>query len=204
MNERDIVVIAASRGGFEVLKNLAGQLPADLPAAVFVVLHIGRHGSVLPDLMTGWGPLTARYAAHGEAIRRGAILVAPPDRHLVLSDGCVWLNDGAKENYARPAADPLFRSAAEQFGRRVVGVVLSGDLDDGAAGLAAIRARGGFGIVQSPDDCESAAMPCAALGAAGADAVCTEAQLAQCIQRALRGGPDDTAYARTPGVISVG
>ncbi|WP_277183015.1 chemotaxis protein CheB [Caballeronia sp. BR00000012568055] len=198
MGQRDIVVIAASRGGFQVLKNLVGELPGDLPAAVFVVLHIGTHGSALPDLMAGWGPLKARYAKHGDEVRRGTILVAPPDRHLVLSHGCAWLNTGPKEHFARPAADPLFRSAAEHYGRRVVGVVLSGDLDDGAAGLAAIRARGGFGIVQHPDDCESSAMPCNALDLAGADAVCPSAELARCIRNALQSASDDTAGAGSP------
>lgn len=173
MSERDIVVIGASRGGFQGLKVLVSQLPGDLQAAVFIVLHIGRHASVLPDLLTAWGPLTARYATHGEAVERGTIRVAPPDRHLVLSEGRVWLNDGAKENFARPAADPLFRSAAMEYGARVVGVVMSGDLDDGAAGLANIRASHGFAIVQNPDDCEAPSMPRAALDSCGTDLLCT-------------------------------
>lgn len=173
MSERDIVVIGASRGGFQVLKVLVGQLPPDLRAAVFIVLHIGRHASVLPDLLTAWGPLTARYATHGETVERGTIRVAPPDRHLVLSEGRIWLNDGAKENFARPAADPLFRSAAMEYGARVVGVVMSGDLDDGAAGLANIRASHGFAIVQNPDDCEAPSMPRAALDSCGTDLLCT-------------------------------
>jgi two-component system, chemotaxis family, protein-glutamate methylesterase/glutaminase len=187
MNDRDIVVIAASRGGFQVLKTLVSQLPADLPAAVFIVLHIGRHASVLPDLMTTWGALPARYAEHGERVTPGAIRVAPPDRHLVLDGERVWLNEGAKENFARPAADPLFRSAALEYGPRVVGVVLSGDLDDGAAGLANIRAQRGFAIVQDPADCESPGMPRAALESCGADILCTTHELANCIVQALSG-----------------
>lgn len=187
MAERDIVVIGASRGGFQGLKMLVSQLPADLPAAVFIVLHIGRHASVLPDLLSAWGPLTARYATHGETVQRGTIRVAPPDRHLVLSKGRVWLNDGAKENFARPAADPLFRSAALEYGPRVIGVVMSGDLDDGAAGLANIRAQQGFAIVQDPADCESPGMPRAALESCGADALCPEHDLSRCILDAVKG-----------------
>ena len=197
MSERDIVVIGASRGGFQVLKVLVSQLPADLRAAVFIVLHIGRHASVLPDLLTAWGPLTARYAINGEAVRRGTISVAPPDRHLVLSKGRVWLNDGAKENFARPAADPLFRSAAMEYGDRVVGVVLSGDLDDGAAGLANIRSQHGFAIVQDPHDCEASSMPRAALDSCGTDLLCVEHELSRCIQAAVSGMSSEAASGGT-------
>ncbi|MDR5815123.1 chemotaxis protein CheB [Caballeronia sp. LZ033] len=195
MAERDIVVIGASRGGFQGLKVLISQLPADLPAALFVVLHIGRHASVLPELMTSWGRLPARYAGHGEPIERGTVCIAPPDRHLVLSQGRMWLNDGAKENFARPAVDPLFRSAAMEYGARVIGVVMSGDLDDGAVGLANIRAQSGFAIVQDPDDCEATGMPRAALESCGADRLCTEEELAECIRQAVKGGPSGEAPA---------
>ena len=191
MAERDIVVIGASRGGFQGLKVLVSQLPADLPAAVFIVLHIGRHASVLPELLASWGSLPASYATHGEPVERGTIRVAPPDRHLVLSKGRVWLNDGAKENFARPAADPLFRTAAMEYGPRVVGVVMSGDLDDGAAGLANIRAQHGFAIVQDPDDCESPGMPRAALDSCGADLLCSEQALSRCILAAVKGTSTD-------------
>ncbi|WP_250507841.1 chemotaxis protein CheB [Caballeronia sp. GAFFF3] len=187
MAERDIVVIGASRGGFQGLRALVSALPADLPAAVFVVLHIGRHASMLPDLLTSWGRLIARYATHGEKVEHGTIRVAPPDRHLVLSKGRVWLSEGAKENFSRPAADPLFRSAAMEYGARVVGVVMSGDLDDGAAGLANIRAQRGFAIVQNPDDCEAPSMPRAALESCGADMLCVERELSRCIQAAVHG-----------------
>jgi two-component system, chemotaxis family, protein-glutamate methylesterase/glutaminase len=189
MGARDIVVIGASRGGFQVLRALVERLPADLPAAVLVVLHIGRHASVLPELLSSWGKLPARYAEHGERLPRGEIRVAPPDRHLMLADGCMWLSDGAKENFARPAADPLFRSAALEYGPRVVGVVLSGDLDDGAAGIANIRARGGYAIVQDPADCEASAMPRAVLDSCGADVLCIEREIAACIEAALKAAP---------------
>lgn len=149
MNRRDILVIGGSRGAFNVLRLLAMTLPVELPAAVCIVLHVGRHDSVLPTLMSRWGRLPASHPANGEMFAKGRIYIAPPDRHLLLSPQCrLLLDDGAAENFTRPAVDPLFRSAAHHYGARVVGVVLSGDLDDGAAGLAAIRAHGGYGIVQ--------------------------------------------------------
>ncbi|MFX1767394.1 chemotaxis protein CheB [Paraburkholderia sp. A1RI-2L] len=190
MHRRDIVVVGGSRGAFSVLKQLAATLPADLPATLCIVLHVGRHDSILPNLMSRWGPLPASHPASGENLASGRIYVAPPDRHLLLSSqGRLQLDDGAAENFSRPAADPLFRSAAVNFGARVVGVVLSGDLDDGAAGLATIRAHGGYGIVQEPDDCEAASMPRAALAAAGADAVVSAAQIARQIVAAIGGAP---------------
>lgn len=187
MNQRDIVVIGGSRGAFAVLRTLVARLPKDLPAAVCIVLHIGRHESVLPELLSKWGPLPARHPVEGEPVRNGTIYVAPPGRHMVLSHGSVRLNEGAAENFARPAADPLFRSAAVHYGSRVVGVVLSGDLDDGAAGLATVRAHNGFCIVQEPADCEAPSMPRAAMNSAGADSVTTAENLAHNIVAAVTG-----------------
>lgn len=138
---RDIVVVAASRGALPVLRRLVEDLAPDLEVTILIVLHVGRHPSILPELLTRWSRLRASHAVQGEKLQRGRIYVAPPDRHMVVRDGTVRLLDTAPENFARPAADPLFRSAAAEYQERVVGVVLSGDLDDGAAGLAAIRAR---------------------------------------------------------------
>jgi PAS domain S-box-containing protein len=187
MHHRDIVVVAASRGGLPVLRTLVATLAADLPAIVCIVLHIGRHRSILPELLSRWGPLEATHAAHGEVLQTGRIYIAPPDRHMVLRDGGLCLLDTAAENFARPAADPLFRSAARGYQQRVVGVVLSGDLDDGAAGLAAIRARGGYGVVQDPADAEAPSMPNSALAAAGADAVVKVDDLSRIIHAAVHG-----------------
>jgi len=187
MDHRDIVVIAASRGGISVLKALVAQLDPGLPVALCIVLHIGRHRSVLPELLSRWSPLKASHAVHGEVLQTGRIYVAPPDRHMVLREGVLCLLDTATENFARPAADPLFRSAAREYRARVVGVVLSGDLDDGSAGLAAIRARGGYGVVQDPDDCEAPSMPRSALAAAGADAVARVEDLPQVLHAAVLG-----------------
>src|SRR5947209_7184995 len=118
---------------------MVAGLPADLPAAVFVVLHLARSGfSALPHILQRSGPLPAMSAVHGAPLRRGQIYVAPADHHLLLGPAGIELSRGPAENGLRPAVDPLFRSAARVFGSRVVGVVLSGTRDDGAAGLAAI------------------------------------------------------------------
>jgi two-component system chemotaxis response regulator CheB len=187
MDHRDIVVVAASRGALPVLRTLVAALAPDLPAIVCIVLHIGRHRSILPELLSRWGPLEATHAVHGQVLETGRIYIAPPDRHMVLRDGSVYLLDTAAENFSRPAADPLFRSAAREYQKRAVGVVLSGDLDDGAAGLAAVRARGGYGVVQDPRDCEAPSMPSSALAAAGADAVAKVNDLSRIIHAAVRG-----------------
>ncbi|WP_368623154.1 chemotaxis protein CheB [Paraburkholderia sp. BR13444] len=129
MDERDIVVIAGSRGAFSVLKTLADGLPPELPAAVCVVLHIGLHETRLPALLSAWGALPASHPADGEPLARGRIYVAPPGRHMLVSDGKLCVNNGAAENFARPAADPLFRSAARDHGRGVVGALRAAGAD---------------------------------------------------------------------------
>ncbi|MBV8232685.1 MAG: chemotaxis protein CheB [Planctomycetaceae bacterium] len=164
MANHEIIVIGASAGGVEALAALVQGLPADLPASLFVVLHLGPHSaSVLPQILSQKGTLPARHARDGEAIEPGRIYVASPDRHLLVRHGRVRVSLGPKENSLRPAADPLFRSAAQAYGRRVVGVVLSGTLDDGTAGLQAIKSRGGVTIVQDPRDALFAGMPRSAL-----------------------------------------
>lgn len=184
---RDIVVIAASRGSVPVLRKLAAGLPQALDIAVMVVLHIGRLPSILPELLSGWGPFPASHVQGGEEIRPGRIYVAPPDRHMVVQGETLCLLDTAPENFARPAADPLFRSAAAHYKERVVGIVLSGELDDGAAGLAAVGARGGYRIVQNPEDCEAPSMPRSAIAAAGADVVVTQDEIPTALRAAVEG-----------------
>ncbi|MGF6545249.1 chemotaxis protein CheB [Paraburkholderia youngii] len=159
MTHRDFIVIGTSSGGVDALRALASQLPVDMPASIAVVLHIGAHGSMLPTLLNQAGPLPAKHAQDGEHYAPGRIYVAPPDRHLVVDDGQLRLLHGAKENFARPAIDPLFRSAAAQMGPRAIGVILTGLLDDGAAGLEAIQACGGTTVVQDPDDAFASEMP---------------------------------------------
>jgi two-component system chemotaxis response regulator CheB len=157
---RDIIVVGASAGGVEPLRSLAAGLPADLRAAVFVVLHLSPdQPSALAQILERSGPLPASEAQDGEPIEPGRIYTAPPDRHLMLEPGRVCLTRGAKENRHRPSVDVLFRSAAKTYGARVTGVVLSGSLDDGTAGLIAVKLRGGVAVVQDPAEAFSDGMP---------------------------------------------
>ena len=167
---RDIFVLGGSAGAVEALRQIVAELPADLPATLFVVTHISAQArSLLPEILSHRGKLPAQHARDGERVQRGRIYIAPPDHHLSLHDGMVRLLRGPKENLHRPAVDPLFRSAARWFGPRVVGVVLSGSLDDGTAGLMLIKKRGGVAVVQQPDDAVYRGMPCSALAAVEVD-----------------------------------
>lgn len=155
---RDIVVIGASAGGVEALQRLVHALPENYPGTIFVVLHVGPV-SILPELLTRAGKVKAIAAENGVAYQPNHIYVAPPNRHLLIEDGVMKLDAGPRENSARPAIDPLFRSAARTFRSRLAGVILSGTLDDGAAGLFAVKARGGVAIVQDPLEAASPEMP---------------------------------------------
>lgn len=160
MAARDIIVIGASAGGFEAIQTLAAQFPADLAAAVFVTLHVyERSDGILPQLLSRLSPLPAAYAQDGEPIRAGRIYVAPPDYHLRLASGHVHLSHGPKENMQRPCIDVMFRSAARSYGDRVTGVLLTGLLDDGAAGLWEIQQYHGATIVQDPEEATFRSMP---------------------------------------------
>ena len=164
MAKKDIVVIGASAGGMQALQALAGGLPADLPAAVFVVWHLAPGvRSVLPMVLNRASRIPALYPNDGDPIEPGRIYVAPNDHHLLLERGYVRVAKGPKENRFRPAVDPLFRSAAYLYSTRVIGVVLSGALDDGTAGLWAIKMRGGTALVQDPADAVHRSMPLSAL-----------------------------------------
>ena len=169
MKPSTIIVIGASAGGVDALANLAAELPADLPAAIFIVLHIGAHKSQLPWLLNQRGPVPAGHPADGDAIEAGRIYIAPPDHHMILEAGRVRLTKGPRENLARPAIDPLFRSAAEDYGRDVIGVILTGGLNDGTAGLYEVKERGGLAIVQDPAGAENPSMPQSALAHVAVD-----------------------------------
>jgi two-component system chemotaxis response regulator CheB len=157
---RDTIVVGSSAGGIRALRGLMSALPEDLPASVLVVNHIpGGSQSVLPSILDAAGPLPAKPAEDGEPMRHGTIYVAPPDRHLLVEKGKLRLTRGPRENRVRPCVDTLFRAAAVDLGPRVIGVVLSGTLDDGTAGLWAIKDRGGLAIVQRPAEAEYSDMP---------------------------------------------
>ncbi|HET6859770.1 MAG TPA: chemotaxis protein CheB [Streptomyces sp.] len=163
---RGIVVVAASAGGLEPLRKLLAALPPDLPASVLVVLHIPANGGgALPGILDRSGPLRAAAATDGERLTDGRVYVAPPDRHLLVVDDHIRLSGGPRQNGLRPSADALFRSAALAAGPRVVAVVLSGMLDDGAAASEAVERRGGSVLVQTPEECGYDSMPRAALAA---------------------------------------
>jgi two-component system chemotaxis response regulator CheB len=172
MNNKNIIVIGASAGGFDALKELAAALPTDLDASIFIVWHMAPDvRGMLPRVLNRNGNLFAAHAVDGEPIRRGRIYVAPPDHHLVLEENRMRLTRGPRENRFRPAIDPLFRSAAYIFRSRVIGVVLSGALDDGSAGLWTIKKYGGTTVVQDPEDAQVPSMPLNAIRAADPDHV---------------------------------
>jgi two-component system chemotaxis response regulator CheB len=159
-----IVVIGASAGGIRALRTVLGQLPAGFPAPIAVVVHTSPHSpGVLNEILDRAGELPAAHARDGEPLRDGHVYVAPPDYHMLVEPGLVRLTRGPRENRFRPAVDPLFRSAAQVYGPGAIGVVLTGNLDDGTAGLTAIKQLGGTAIVQDPADAAYPSMPRSAL-----------------------------------------
>lgn len=164
MPNRNIVVIGASAGGIEALQELLRGLPSDLEAAVLIVLHTSRHaGSLLPHILQRASGMPASHPIDRTPIQNGHIYIAPPDFHMILEDGLIRVLQGPRENLHRPAIDPLFRSAAASHGSRVIGVVLTGLLDDGTSGLMVIHARGGEAIIQDPATALFSSMPKCAL-----------------------------------------
>ena len=179
----DAMVIGASAGGVAALRAVPGSLPADLPVPVLIVLHLPRdRPSGLAELLDGVCALPVREARDKAALRAGEVMVAPPDYHLLVEDRqSVALSLDEPVLFSRPAVDPLFESASETFGPRLLAILLTGASSDGGAGIAAVRARGGTAWVQLPADASSSLMPASALSLAGADAVLTLEQICLCL-----------------------
>lgn len=190
MAGRDLIVIGASTGGVEALSAIVRSFPSAFPASIFIVCHIPPTvRSRLPEILSRVGPLLATHPADGDPFYPGHIYIAPPDHHLLLGDdGRMRLSHAARENLHRPAIDPLFRTAARHYGRRVVGVILTGGLNDGTAGLLAIRAGGGLAVIQEPADAAIGAMPRNAAQVAGADHIVPLADVSPLLVDLIREG----------------
>jgi two-component system chemotaxis response regulator CheB len=202
MSLPNIVVIGGSAGALEPLAAVVAGLPEELALSVFVVVHAWPDLPALAAaLLARAGPLRVRCAQDGEPITRGTLLVAPPDRHLIVKEGFVRLARSPCENFWRPAVDVLFRSAAVAYGARVIGVILSGALDDGSAGGRAIKRCGGTVIVQSPTDARFPEMPRSAVEAAPADYVVPHRAIPGAIQEALARIPSHSP--RVPADLAV-
>ena len=202
-DNRDVIVIGGSAGGVEAVTRLVRELPADLPAAVLVAIHRGLDGAgLLARILDGAGPLPTAMAEEGQPLERGRIYVAPPDRHLLAGRDHVHVRRGPRENRARPAIDPLFRSAAVSCSTRVIGVVLSGMLNDGSSGLHAIKRCGGLAVVQDPRDAAYPDMPRNALIYADGDHVLPLAGIAPLLAR-LAASPRPSPPAEAPEEICI-
>lgn len=188
-----LILIGASAGGVDALSTIFAALPVNLPAAILVVTHVGARKSVLPEILAKTSALPVRFAEDREPVRPGRILLAPPDRHMLVANAAgqatIELTRGPKENHTRPAIDPLFRSAAAAFGPKVVGVILSGYLDDGTVGLQAIKACGGKVLVQDPQEAVASSMPQSALENVDVDWCLPLAQIAPALLALASGKP---------------
>jgi two-component system chemotaxis response regulator CheB len=184
MEKRNIIVIGASAGGLEAIKKIVADLPPDLDASIFIVWHMAASvRGVMPQVLGRITPIPVAHAYNGEPIVTNRIYVAPPDHHMLLEKGYIRVTRGPKENRFRPAVDPLFRSAAYVYGNRVIGVILSGALDDGTAGLWAVKNRGGISLVQDPNDAEVPSMPENAIREADPDYILPLAAIASLLVR---------------------
>ena len=188
MKAENIIVVGASAGGFEAIKTLAAGLPAGLPAAVCVVWHMSPDvRGVLPQVLNRLDTMPAAHGFDGEQITAGRIYVAPPDRHMIIEGDRVRVTRGPKENRFRPAVDPLFRSAALHYGRKAIGVILSGALDDGTSGLWTVKRKGGIAVVQDPNDAEVPSMPENAIRGVLVDHVVPVAEIPQLLVKLVHG-----------------
>lgn len=185
---RDIIVLGASAGGVSALKTFVAMLPADFPAAVFITLHLfGRSDTALADILNSASTLPVGWATDGERAAPGQIYLAPPDAHLVLAPEFIKLGHGPRENLQRPCINVMFRSAATAYGSRVVGVVLTGLLDDGASGLWEIQQQGGVTVVQDPSEAAYPSMPESAIRGFCVDYIVRVAELESLLTCLARG-----------------
>lgn len=160
MHSGDIIVVGGSSGALPVLQHIVREFPENFPSSIFVVIHVSPDApSHLPEIINRSGPLFAAFAENEEKIAPSRIYIAPPDQHLVISDGAMRLTRDPRENRSRPAIDPLFRSAARSYGDRVIAVLLSGLHDDGVQGLQVVGRSGGTVIVLKPDETPFPQMP---------------------------------------------
>lgn len=198
-----VIGIGASAGGVDALRHLVRDLPHDLPAAICVVLHIPANGpSLLAQILDRETPLRVATAQDGEPLERGRVYVAPPDRHLIVAPDRVELQTGPKENGVRPAVDTMLRSLAASHGPRAVAVILSGSLDDGAAGALSIKRAGGTVIVQDPDDALVPGMPLSAMAAVQPDRIVALADLGAVLAEPRHPAREEavaTVQAHNPG-----
>lgn len=184
---RDVIVVGASAGGIEALQRVVEGLPADLDAAVLVVLHMSpTGGTALERILSRAGSLPVHVAQDGEPLLPGQIYLASGDCHLLVSQKSVRVRKGPRENGHRPAVDPLFRSAAVHYGPRAIGVILSGSLHDGTAGLYAIKRNGGLAVVQDPDDALYDSMPSNAVQYVAVDHVAKASEMGPLLQQLVQ------------------
>jgi two-component system chemotaxis response regulator CheB len=197
MANRDIIVVGASAGGVEALRTFAGSLPEDLPAAVFIVLHLpAQYPSHLAAILGRSGPLPVADAVDGGEIQRGNIYVAPPGFHLLVGAEFMSVARGPRINRSRPSIDLLFQSASASYGARVIGVLLSGMLDDGTRGLATIKRRGGCVVVQDPDEALFASMPRSAVQNVSVDRILPVAEMGTALQDLVAESPKEDVLVR--------
>jgi len=169
---RNVILVGGSQGSIPAIRTLLRGLPRDLRAAIGITIHRGQTPrSALAGLLGADCGLPIEDATHGELFRAGRVYLAPADHHLVLHAGAVWLDHGPKQHYVRPAVDPMFASGAREYGSRVIGVLVTGQLSDGVAGLVAIKQHGGLSIVQDPAEAEAPSMPRNAIAFDHVDAV---------------------------------
>ena len=179
-----VIVIGASTGGFAVIRSIIKELPEHFRAALLIVWHISPETEgMMPFILNREGALPAANAINAEPVLPGRIYVAPPDHHMIVEGGNVLLTHGPKENRFRPAIDPLFRSAAYHFGSRVIGIILTGALDDGTAGLWAVKNYGGTAIVQDPAEAEASSMPASAARHVAVDYIVPSTSIAGLLQK---------------------